>query len=65
MSISIYSTTPRHIPRMFELWKQYGLDARARIKYHHVMCWFFKVCGMKIPPVQFYETFPAEYMIQW
>lgn len=54
---------PRLLPAMFELWAKRGVQARARINYYNTMRWFWRVCGLEIPPIKHYEKVPGEYTI--
>ena len=54
---------PRLLPLMFELWSKRPVTKRVQVNYYTNMRWFWRICGIEIPPISEYATSPKEFTV--
>jgi integrase len=52
---------PRLLPRILELWTAKGISKRAQINYFSNVRWFWRICGIPIPPIASFEKESKEF----
>lgn len=54
---------PRHLVTLMEHWDERGIKKRTQINYFNHFRWFWRVCGIEVPPISTFAKHEGEFTI--